>query len=489
MRANLFNKFDATLLAFILVLLQTLNAEEMPPGSRKPKIGLTSAAMNSLNYSESALVNPLHTFGANLFKSIRDPKKNQMLSPVSVHSALSMLLLGATPNSQTEKELQDVLAYSSTSVAVDKMHESYSKLLAIFKAVTEAGAKVQRQAATSRNNQKSPPVIDSWTMAISKGSSINASYVDQLKKYYDSSARQVSDDKPEGTAQLVNEINQWAKISGFGQRLISDSELSEQFSMLLLSAIRVESSWFESFYEFNNLKDLFYNYGLKSNLAKGATGLSVTDVYGKFAEFTNNDKAEYKVFTDYLKSDHPDLMRGLLDMNFHAAEIGLEGNLSYTIFKPIATVTGNELHQLEEQLLSIDPETKQPMLAKALQALDTKAALHKFEFMRMPAFKFENDIGLKQALVSIGLKRIFDQENAEFSKISTTRQFVSEAKHQAVIEVNKSGLKAAAVTTIKIVPLSLNISMHPIRVIVDNPFMFVIRYNKIPLFIGHVVHV
>lgn len=60
---------------------------------------------------------------------------------------------------------------------------------------------------------------------------------------------------------------------------------------------------------------------------------------------------------------------------------------------------------------------------------------------------------------------------------------VTRVSHKAVIEVNEEGTEAAAataVTTTRLLPPSTN-------VVVDRPFMFLLRYGNLNLFMGRVM--
>jgi serpin B len=117
---------------------------------------------------------------------------------------------------------------------------------------------------------------------------------------------------------------------------------------------------------------------------------------------------------------------------------------------------------------------------------------NEIDHLRIPKFKFESDIDLKSILTSIGLKRVFERQNAELSNITDRNLCIDDIKHKAVIETTQAGIKAAGVTIIKMFrscgPFRGE-RTSPIVVRVENPFMFVLRYQRMPLFVGQLTNV
>jgi len=96
--------------------------------------------------------------------------------------------------------------------------------------------------------------------------------------------------------------------------------------------------------------------------------------------------------------------------------------------------------------------------------------------IKIPKFKFDYSLSLKQDLNNLGIKDAFDEINADFSKMADVKElYVSEALHKADIEFTEKGVKAAAVTVFAMAPNSLPIPRNPVEVVINKPFMFVIR--------------
>ena len=106
----------------------------------------------------------------------------------------------------------------------------------------------------------------------------------------------------------------------------------------------------------------------------------------------------------------------------------------------------------------------------------------------LPKFKLEENYGMNSLLANMGMTKAFGSD-ADFGLFSQDLSLSVDAiAHKAVIEVDEKGTKAAASTSISIVPMSLGYSMNTIKFKVDHPFMFVIKDNKTNaiLFLGQV---
>lgn len=451
-----------------------------------------SDQMANIKQLDLRLVHPLYYFTNKLFKQVRDVRQNIVLSPISVHSALNMVLLGAKSGSKSERDLLETLGYSDLNGTVIEAHKSYLNLLNSFKQINDiaAQAKLKQPAAQSGNyrlDEDKYTELDVWNMAILKDTMEPlANYLDDIKTYYNSTVKRIRDDKPADKQQLADSINLWGKNAGFDMALINKGDLDARFSLMLLSAIKVHGWWFEQFNE-HNVRNAFYNNGDSKKPVESVRCLSDGDLKGKYLEFTKKQSRQA-----YLSPNEQSAIEELAGPTFYVVEIPLRDKLSFAIFEPLTNGSGDELSKLEDHLLTqVDPTrggvaTK---LHKVFQLLDGKERKDTIEYIQFPKFKFESNLDLESSLKSIGLQRLFGAE-AELTRMAPDNNLrISKVNHQAVIEVNKFGLKAAGVTSVKIVPLSLKLTPSPIRLSIKYPFMFVVRYEKMPLFVGHLVQV
>ena len=103
----------------------------------------------------------------------------------------------------------------------------------------------------------------------------------------------------------------------------------------------------------------------------------------------------------------------------------------------------------------------------------------------MPKFDFAAGLDLATTLKEIGMPDAFDSGRANFSGIDGTRKlYLSAAVHNASITVDEMGTIAAAATG-----LGFGVESMPTEVVVDRPFIFVIRdvESGTTLFVGRVM--
>ncbi|XP_023171492.2 serine protease inhibitor 42Dd-like isoform X2 [Drosophila hydei] len=132
------------------------------------------------------------------------------------------------------------------------------------------------------------------------------------------------------------------------------------------------------------------------------------------------------------------------------------------------------LRELEQQLSQLDFAD----LEQRMHMVDVDIAL--------PRFGIEFDLDLTETLKLLGICDVFGN-TADLSRLfqDATGQKISAAKHRGYIDVNEAGCEAAAVTYLKVVPMSL--IMHKKTFKVNHPFVFFIRSSKVVLFAGRFV--
>lgn len=107
------------------------------------------------------------------------------------------------------------------------------------------------------------------------------------------------------------------------------------------------------------------------------------------------------------------------------------------------------------------------------------------EYVEMPKLDltYSGEETMKQALESMGIEKAFESNNADFSKISAVRTFVSKVIQKTRFKMDEDGAEAAAVTVANGNCTSAGPSP---RFIVDHPFVFAIRETSTStiLFLG-----
>ena len=113
----------------------------------------------------------------------------------------------------------------------------------------------------------------------------------------------------------------------------------------------------------------------------------------------------------------------------------------------------------------------------------------------MPKFELQYSAELKDALERLAMGIAFDEDRADFSRMtaSSVPVFISYLTHTAVVEVNEEGTEASTGSFVffdgPVPTTDLAESIPPIPFIVDRPFFLAIRDNQTGtvLFMGVVV--
>lgn len=103
----------------------------------------------------------------------------------------------------------------------------------------------------------------------------------------------------------------------------------------------------------------------------------------------------------------------------------------------------------------------------------------------VPKFDVNSDLDLMESLKAMGIADLPDPDRADLSALTDLDAYLSEAKQLARVKVDEEGVEAAAVTIMMVRELCAPPQPTEICVMdLDRPFLFVIRTQDIPLFIG-----
>jgi serpin B len=105
----------------------------------------------------------------------------------------------------------------------------------------------------------------------------------------------------------------------------------------------------------------------------------------------------------------------------------------------------------------------------------------------MPKFEFDARFSLKEALIAMGMPAAFSA-GADFSGMTGDRALsIADVVHKAFVSVDEEGTEAAAATAVVMVESAM--PAQPVEVIIDHPFIFLIRdiETGAVLFVGRVV--
>lgn len=107
---------------------------------------------------------------------------------------------------------------------------------------------------------------------------------------------------------------------------------------------------------------------------------------------------------------------------------------------------------------------------------------------KMPQFRFDHELKLKDALQSMGITEAFSND-ADLSKMFEGNDaYIKQVFHKTHIELDAKGTKAAAATAVEAGAKADHSEPEHKEVILDRPFVFAIMdsYSTLPVFIGTV---
>lgn len=100
----------------------------------------------------------------------------------------------------------------------------------------------------------------------------------------------------------------------------------------------------------------------------------------------------------------------------------------------------------------------------------------------VPKFDLSADLDLMSTLKSLGITDLLDKDKADLSGLTSLDTFLTQAEQMTRVQVDEEGVEAAAVTTI-----ADGMGGAPDETCVMNlnrPFLFVLRSQGVPLFVG-----
>jgi serpin B len=362
------------------------------------------------------------SFGWKLYAEEADPAANTFFSPYSISVASSMLYAGAA--GQTKTEMQSALDFSTDG---DAFHQARNS-------VAQALEARNRGATADQNAQTLRVVNDLW---LEPSFRPLPAFLDTLSAYYGASAFLAPfGTNPEAARVAIND-----KVARDTEGLIEDLLPPNSVNdavFVLTNALYFKARWANEF-----AKDMTADAPFSAQSGASVqvplmhtlltTGQVVGDDYTAVALPYDQNQLELVAIMPALGTF--DAFVGSLD----AAAV---------------TRIAGELERAAVQL-------------------------------SFPKLTIEAEVPLKERLVALGMRRAFEDGNADFSALTDASIVISDAFHRATIGIDEEGTVAAAATAFVAVPTSAPSDIIPI--VLDRPFVFFVRdvETNALLFLGH----
>uniref|UniRef100_A0A667WH70 Leukocyte elastase inhibitor n=1 Tax=Myripristis murdjan TaxID=586833 RepID=A0A667WH70_9TELE len=352
-----------------------------------------------------------------LFKQLDEDKKssNVFYSPLSISSALAMVMLGARANTATQMSEGKALVLSFD---LDDVHVKFSKLI---KELNKAGAPYSLSLANRLYGDQSYQFVEG--------------FLADTKKHYDAKLKSV-DFKASAETARIN-INNWVEKQTQDKikDLLAPGVVDSMTRLVLVNAIYFKGNWDRKF---------------DADLTKDA-------------QFKLNKNENKPVKMMYQTAEFP--LTYIREVNCQILELPYKGkDLSMLIFLP---------YEMEDDTTGLEKLEKELTYEKFVEWTQPHKMYTVEVDVGLPRFKMEESYNLKDILTRMGMVDAFDVRMSDFSGMSPANDLVlSQVVHKAFVEVNEEGTKAAAATTSDIM-LCCGIPTF----IADHPFLFFIRHK------------
>nr|AQM58442.1 venom serpin-like protein 1 [Pristhesancus plagipennis] len=275
-------------------------------------------------------------------------------------------------------------------------------------------------------------------MFIEKTLGVKSDFQKNALNYFSADAGQVDFIKNAEAAR--NLINNWVleKTNDKIKDLLAPGVVDAFTRMVLVNAIHFKANWLKQF---------------KPELT-----------HDQDFHVSTTEKVKVKMME--MKSDFP--FRYHRELDAKILELPYSGNEFKMVIILPNKIDG--LNEVENKLATIN-------LNEVLSGLHSVTVN-----VKIPKFKLESTIELKDILIKMGIKDIFDEGAADLSGISDERMYASKVIQKAFIEVNEEGTEAAAATVVGVESRSLLPREKEFNA--DHPFIYLLLKDRSPLFIG-----
>lgn len=359
------------------------------------------------------LVSEQNRLALQLFTAITASKNdNSLCSPWSIWSALSLVEPGG--RGKTADEMRQLLFGSA--------------------AIDESLLQLSRDALQSTDFSQGYELRVGNAAWVQQGLNLKPNYLQALQvRGVDEPAFMVDFIRAPGAA--VDAINQWVdkQTAEMIPKLLEAGDIDSETRLVLTNAIYFNGRWTEPFKSERTAKLPFF--------VAADNQVNVDQMQGKF---------------DIRYADLADVTIGALPYGEVADRMEL------------LLVIPKQADGLENVRSDLSGETLQTWL----NALQPKNGVQ----VQLPKFKFRSRTELADTLSSLGIPTAFDANQADFSGMTADERLViSKVIHEAVVELDEQGTKAAAATAVIMMRATAMVQDKPLRLIADRPFLFIIR--------------
>ena len=424
-------------LLLISIVLLLVSSCLSPESTQSPSPFLTSSSTSSINTSKPAsailvqsgksritapqvsesdleiLVRGNGEFAIDLYRAVKDNKENIFYSPYSISTVLAMAYAGA--RGETASQMAATLRFGLPG---DSLHPAFNYLDIVLNRSGQDALGNPSEKAFRLN------VVNAiWGQ---QGFEFLPEFLDVMAENYGAGIRSLDFKLSPEPSRVI--INNWVseQTGNRIEELLPPDTIDEATRLVLTNAVYFRANW-ENFFEKSLTHDSIFN--LLDDNTLTVPMMKRTDYFG------------------YFKGD-----------GFQVVELPYFGrNLSMVVLLPDAGMFASFEESLSYQQVS-----------EIIAGLKSVRVALSF-----PKFKCESSFDLKDTLSAMGMPLAFDM-SADFTGISFPSSLViSSVVHKSFISVDEEGTEAAAASGV--IWSAPSIPPIPVDVVVDRPFIFMIR--------------
>lgn len=375
-----------------------------------------SAAQITCLATMDALSEANSTFALTLLKKLGEGNsKNVFISPLSISSALAMVLLGARGN--TAAQMCQTLSLNKSSGGGEDVHQGFQNLL------SEVNRRDTQYLLRTANRLFGEKTYD-----------FLSSFKDSCRKFYQAEMEEL--DFVSATEQSRKHINTWVaeKTEGKIRDLLPANSVNPMTRLVLVNAIYFKGNWDT---QFNKEHTEERPFRVSKNVEK--------PVQMMFKKSTCKITYIGEISTQILVLPY----------------VGQELNM--VILLPSEST---DLNTVEKAL------TYEKFIAWTKPDVMDEEEVEVF----LPRFTLEESYDMEEFLQELGMTDAFEETRADFSGMSSGRGLhLSKVMHKSFVEVTEEGTEAAAATGAVVMMRCL---MVVPRFNANHPFLFFIQHSK-----------
>ena len=441
------------------------------------------------------------------FLKEENKEENVVYSPLSIKYALAMLADASA--GESKEQITNVIGDYKSKKYTNSEHLSLANAFFIKNSFKESVKKEYKDLVSSKYNAE--VVFDDFSSAKTMNKWISDKTLGLLKDMLADSDVQGLDFALINALAIDMDWNElFIKFPGGGVH-VDYTQYNESFSWYAASSVK--NLKFSNTQEITGMEIMasFNNYDIIKELGEDSIRKTVGDAYREYykknpADIEYNSETGETKETYYTNEEIEENLKKYLDWYIETikkaygqedktTEFELYTDSDVKVFaKDLKEYDGTTLQYVGIMPTSSELNTfvKNTNATQIQKYIDSLKPLKKESFKDgvvtkiegyIPKFKYEYELKLMEDLQNIGIKDVFDHDEADLSSLGAPKEeFIAVAKHKANIEFTEYGIRASAATVFGGAGAArdgfyyfYDVPVETIDMTFDHPYMYIIR--------------